>query len=634
MKIICENIDHSFVDILNDPDQLELFEKDSTMNSVDLKYPRRKSRTINSTKYVLDAPNEVTSRTMKNIPSSNTKIEQIFECALVANKIIYSKPKDLIGNIEGNPDFVIPRYKIAIFCDGDFWHGKNFDQSKIKNNSEFWIAKIQNNILRDEAVTYNLEKDEWKVFRFWEHEIKQDVQVCIDKVYAYIDGRLNGINSVFTFVDLFAGIGGFRIPLEELGGKCLGFSEIDKQAIKTYKKNFFGIQNDIEVELGDITKLEKLPFNDIDLIVGGVPCQAWSVAGNMKGFDDPRGKLWHDTIRLVKQNRPKAFIFENVKGLIDPRNKKSLNLIIESFEDSGYVVKQPKLLNSYDFGLPQNRDRIFIVGIRKDLKQYLDKFSYPEPIVKDTCVGQLLNNENKKLLGGKKIFDPKEIHGDKIPFSRNRFQKSNELNDFFIFCDTRNGHTTIHSWDIIKTSEREKDICLSILKNRRKKIYGISDGNPMKFNELKKLIPNLSELELKELVKKDILKYNLSQGYDFINSKNSSGINGIYRIYLPHSRIFSTLTATGTKDMVALQSVDGSNPKEYRENFINEIVKKKKYREITAKEAGKLQGFPDWFAINEDEKCAKKQFGNAVSTSVISWLAKSVLKTGIFNIIK
>lgn len=92
-----------------------------------------------------------------------------------------------------------------------------------------------------------------------------------------------------TFIDLFSGIGGFRLGLEELGFKCLGFSEIDKFAIQTYKANFNTAN---ELELGDVTKLGKLPFNNIDLIVGGVPCQAWSVAGKGKGFDDPRGKLW------------------------------------------------------------------------------------------------------------------------------------------------------------------------------------------------------------------------------------------------------------------------------------------------------------------------------------------------------
>jgi DNA (cytosine-5)-methyltransferase 1 len=233
----------------------------------------------------------------------------------------------------------------------------------------------------------------------------------------------------------------------------------------------------------------------------------------------------------------------------------------------------------------------------------------------------------------KKQFDSSEIFGEKLPITRNRFQNLNELNDFFIFCDTRNGHTTIHSWDIIKTSEREKSICLTILQNRRKKIYGNSDGNPLSLSDLKALIKDIKVQELDSLIKKKILRFvdGDNGGYEFINSKNSSGINGIYRVYLPHSSNFSTLTATGTKDMIALKSVDGNSPEEYKANFINEIIKKKLYRPLFGKEAGRLQGFPDWFVMHKDERIAIKQFGNAVSTSVILNLGKSLIETNIFR---
>src|SRR5690606_10052133 len=130
----------------------------------------------------------------------------------------------------------------------------------------------------------------------------------------------------------------------------------------------------------------------IDLIVGGVPCQSWSVAGKMKGFDDPRGKLWMDTIRVVELNTPKAFIFENVKGLMDPRNRANLDLIETSFRKLGYAV-QSKLLNSYDFGLPQNRDRIFIVGIRKNCLEGSLPFTFPLPIGKHATVSDILDGE-------------------------------------------------------------------------------------------------------------------------------------------------------------------------------------------------------------------------------------------------
>lgn len=614
------------ISTLEEEEQLRLFAQQESS----LKYPRRGKRTISEVTYKLSKPSASTSKTMQKIHSENTSIEKKFEQALIRERINYSKASQLIENIEGNPDFIIPRYRIAIFCDGDFWHGYNFDKEKITNNNEFWSAKIEKNVLRDSEVTYGLKNADWKVFRFWEHEINKDVDACIDQIKLYINENFPEQNHLFTFVDLFAGIGGFRIPLEELGGKCLGFSEIDKNAIETYKNNFFGFKNSDEVELGSITNLGKLPFHEIDLIVGGVPCQSWSVAGKMRGFDDPRGKLWHDSIRVIELNKPKAFIFENVKGLIDPRNKANLELIVESFEILGYKVKF-RLLNSYDFGLPQNRERILIVGIKEDLE--IDQlFDFPKPNNKKSFLYEIIDGFNGTTIDiQKKTFDPKEIFGEKIPMGRNRFQKINEFNDFFIFCDTRNGHTTIHSWDMIRTSKREKEICMTILKNRRKKIYGHSDGNPLTFIQLNNLIPSLKENELKSLVDKKILKYIDNQGYVFVNSKNSAGINGIYRIYLPHSNIFSTLTATGTKDVIALKNIYATTPKEYKKVFLEEIIKPRMFRQISSKEAGKLQGFPKWFAVHKDEKIAKKQFGNAVSTTVIYNLAQSIINTGIFR---
>lgn len=611
------------VSLLCEPGQLYLFENTSSVNTVELKYPRRKKRKISEQTFEINEPSENVSNMMQKVRSSNTSIELLLEQELIYAKIKYARPNQIIEPVEGHPDFLIPRYRIAIFCDGDFWHGYNQKDREIKTNTQFWNAKIERNIVRDTEVTYKLRSKDWEVFRFWEHEIKSDAKACVEIIKNHIKTLQEAEEQKFTFIDLFSGIGGFRIPLEQLGGKCLGFSEIDKPAIEVYKSNFFEASNSNELELGDITKIGKLSFNDIDLVVGGVPCQAWSVAGKRLGFDDPRGKLWNDTVRVVSKNKPKAFIFENVKGLIDPRNQGSLKLIIESFEGEGYLVKY-KLLNSYDYGLPQNRDRIFIVGIRKDLKEKFNKFKFPNNIEDKLLLKDLFEINDIEHLE-KKTFLSEEIYGDKIPMGRNRFQNDHQLNDFFVFCDTRNGHTTIHSWDIIKTSSREKEICMIILKNRRKKIYGSQDGNPLSFESLNSLIINLKVSELEKLVSKKILRYVSDKGYEFVNSKNSAGINGIYRIYLPHSKIFSTLTATGTKDMVALIDINGNTPEEYRSNFINEIVKRKLFRPITAKEYGKLQGFPRWFAIHKDEKLAKKQFGNAVSTSVIYNLAKAIL---------
>ncbi|NJK65734.1 MAG: DNA cytosine methyltransferase [Microcoleus sp. CSU_2_2] len=432
----------------------------------------------------------------------------------------------------------------------------------------------------------------------------------------------NKARSHFTFVDLFAGIGGFRIPLEELGGQCFGYSEIDKKAIQVYRKNLIKDDNSDEVYLGDITNLNKFPF-DIDVLVGGVPCQPWSIAGKLQGLDDPRGQLWRDVFRVVKANRPKAFIFENVKGLTEPRNIESLKYIINNLTASGYVVKY-EVLNSYDFGLPQDRDRLFLVGIRNDIEKSWG-FTFPKPLDRQIKLYNVIPGIERSNFQKKK-FPPSVLFDGKIPASRGRFQKIDELNDFFLFTDIRDGHTAIHSWDLIETTSREKLICQTIMKNRRKNIYGDKDGNPLEFKVLKMLVPELQQSELDCLVAKDILRTVDSKGYEFVNSKISSGINGISKIFLPHADAIATLTATGTRDFVATMSIECQEPAAYKQTFITEIYQKHKFQPLTARDYAKLQGFPEWFKIYESENTAKHQLGNAVSIPVVYHLTKALLE--------
>ncbi|HBK97450.1 MAG TPA: DNA (cytosine-5-)-methyltransferase [Microcoleaceae bacterium UBA10368] len=448
------------------------------------------------------------------------------------------------------------------------------------------------------------------------------------ELFDLFNANSKNTRSQLTFVDLFAGIGGFRIPLEELGCKCLGYSEIDKKAIQVYRDNFIKDANSDEVYLGDITNLNQLPF-PIDLLVGGVPCQPWSIAGKMQGLDDPRGKLWTDVFRVVKANRPKAFIFENVKGLTEPRNIESLKYIINNLTSSGYVVKY-EVLNSYDFGLPQDRDRMFIVGIRNDLEKCWG-FTFPKPIDSAIKLYDLIPGIQRSNFTKQK-FSPAILFDGKIPGSRGRFQKLDELNDFFLFTDIRDGHTTIHSWDLIQTTSREKLICQTIMKNRRKNIYGEKDGNPLGFKVLATLIPELKQTEIDNLVDKEILRSVDDKGYDFVNSKISSGINGISKIFLPHADAIATLTATGTRDFVATISIQCQEPLAYKQTFIREIYEKKNFQPLTAQDYAKLQGFPEWFKISENETTAKHQLGNAVSIPVVYHLAKALLELILYPI--
>ena len=181
-------------------------------------------------------------------------------------------------------------------------------------------------------------------------------------------------NTKFTFIDLFAGIGGMRIAFQNLGGKCVFSSELDEQAQKTYAINFGDIPD------GDITKINENEIPDHDILVGGFPCQAFSIAGKRGGFNDTRGTLFFDVARIIKAKQPKAFFLENVKGLTNHRGGKTLATILNVLRnDLGYIVPDPQIMNAKNFGVPQNRERIFIVGFRPDLGIKEEDFSYPEP---------------------------------------------------------------------------------------------------------------------------------------------------------------------------------------------------------------------------------------------------------------
>lgn len=177
----------------------------------------------------------------------------------------------------------------------------------------------------------------------------------------------------FTFIDLFAGIGGFRIAMQNLGGKCVYSSEWDLQAQKTYFANFG------EVPFGDITKEQTKSFvpDGFDVLCAGFPCQAFSLAGKRRGFEETRGTLFFDVAEIIRRKRPKAFFLENVKGLKIHDKGRTIETILNVLRnDLDYYVPEPEIVNAMFFGVPQHRERIYIVGFRKDLN--IDEFSYPE----------------------------------------------------------------------------------------------------------------------------------------------------------------------------------------------------------------------------------------------------------------
>lgn len=190
----------------------------------------------------------------------------------------------------------------------------------------------------------------------------------------------------FTFIDLFAGIGGIRLAFEKVGGKCVMSSEWDSYAQKTYSENFG------EIPLGDITKINEKDVPDHDILCGGFPCQAFSIAGKRKGFNDIRGTLFFEVARIIKEKKPKAFFLENVKGLMNHDKGRTLKTILDVLRnDLGYYVTEPKIMNAKDFGLAQNRERVFIVGFRKDLG--INSFSYPRKRKKKVAFEEVMEKK-------------------------------------------------------------------------------------------------------------------------------------------------------------------------------------------------------------------------------------------------
>lgn len=404
----------------------------------------------------------------------DTKIELVLGKLLWNAGVRYRKNDKTVF---GKPDFVIRKLKIAIFCDGEFWHGRNWEERKNdhKSNCDFWHSKIERNIKRDKEVNEQLKLQGWTVLRFWETEITKESDKCLNIILNYMntktkvadkiaitqmcggskillqmygphsineDGTImpfeeqmaivshylhnHGYKSVkpyenkaegliediynihqktietncvsdvsiqyslfsdlfsvpflpidnpkFTFIDLFAGIGGFRIAMQNLGGKCVFSSEWDAQAQKTYLLNYG------EVPFGDITKETTKAFipDDFDVLCAGFPCQAFSLAGKRLGFEETRGTLFFDVAEIIRRKRPKAFFLENVKGLLIHDKGKTIQTILKVLrEDLDYYVPDPQIVNAMNFGVPQHRERVYIVGFRKD--QDVNEFTYPSP---------------------------------------------------------------------------------------------------------------------------------------------------------------------------------------------------------------------------------------------------------------
>lgn len=232
----------------------------------------------------------------------------------------------------------------------------------------------------------------------------------------------------FTFIDLFAGIGGIRIAFDRVGGKCVFTSEIDEQC-QTMYENYFG-----DKPHGDITKIDAKDIPDHDILTGGFPCQSFSIIGGRLGFADTRGTLFFDIERILKEKKPKAFLLENVKQLTGHDGGRTFKTIIDRLEALGYFVHY-KVLNGLNFGLPQKRERIIIVGFSENYPfEFPDGSNLPKKSLTD-----ILENENE--------IDPKHFLSDYV--SKKLKQKLKEQNkkvpDYpTVWHENKSGNIGIH----------------------------------------------------------------------------------------------------------------------------------------------------------------------------------------------
>lgn len=243
----------------------------------------------------------------------------------------------------------------------------------------------------------------------------------------------------FKFIDLFAGIGGFRIAMQDCGGECVFSSEWDENAKQTYFYNFG------EVPFGDITleSNKRLIPDGFDVLCAGFPCQAFSIAGYRKGFEDTRGTLFFDVAEIIKRKRPKAVYLENVKNLYTHDDGKTFAVIKGTLEELGYVVYH-KVMNAMDYAnVPQNRERIFIVCFDPDQVPNHADFHFPEKEKLTKCVKDCVC---KKVSDAKYFYTEKFLHYDEL---RNAMKSSD----------------TVYQWRRQYVRENKSNVCPTLTAN-------------------------------------------------------------------------------------------------------------------------------------------------------------------------
>lgn len=404
---------------------------------------------------------------------------------------------------------------------------------------------------------------------------------------------------MIKFIDLFAGIGGIRrgvvnaLAQHGIESRCVLSSEIDEKACETYELNYH------EHPQGDVREITDVePF---DLVLAGFPCQPFSYAGKRQGFGDTRGTLFFEVERLIDKYRPKAFLLENVRGLYTHDEGRTFQTIMEHLHALGYGTYD-LLLNSSDFGVPQNRVRLYILGIRD-----------AEPnMTLVTNLGAVdshayRRNQQLDLFGGQNHAVVADILEEKVDpkyICSGRFQQmlhSAVGEDLSILHGWRmmdyRGGQSVHSWDMGmrgECSDAEKNFMNLLIANRRHPEFGRhQDGKKLTMEQIRTFYhDDDAEQVATSLIQKGYLKVEEGKYSPVCGNMSFE----VFK-YLDPQSVSITLTSSDCNRLGVIQNNQA--------------------RHITPRECARLQGFPDDFIVNPSDKFAYKQFGNSVSVPVI-----------------
>jgi DNA (cytosine-5)-methyltransferase 1 len=415
------------------------------------------------------------------------------------------------------------------------------------------------------------------------------------------------------FVDLFSGIGGIRLAFEQAANslniktECVLSSEINSDAQLVYEKNFE------HKPLGDIHLIDKLPKHDF--LLAGFPCQSFSHAGKKEGFGDTRGTLFFEITRLLDTYQPQAFLFENVRGLYSHDNGKTLATIKHEIKKRGYSF-DAFLLNSANFGLPQNRVRVYLLGILNASPKFdlISDVGFKDSHSYNTQQLSLFYSPNKYVTVADILEDNPDIKYDCSPKFVNALKQiyNQDLNRLHgvRLIDYRGGNS-IHSWELGlrgKCSVVEIELMNRFILKRRNKEFGQEqDGKLLTKKQIASFFehPNLEEI-LDSLVANKYLKI-INDKYKPVSGNFSFEV---YKFIDPN------------KISVTVVASDANRLGVYHNNRV---------RRLTKREVARLQGFPDSFILHPNDDKAYYQLGNSVSINVVKAVAEELIRKTLYD---